>query len=652
MPEFGAWPYTESVARGITRNPWDPTRTPGGSSGGTAAAVAVRAWCRSAIGGDGGGSIRIPRRLLRAVRAQAPARPGHHRPAPAPVVGARHRRAADPHRARQRARLRRHPRQRSTADLYRPPANRLVRRGRRAASPGGCGSAGRPSRSRSGCPARPGPRPGRPRTPPGCWPSSGHDVREVDPHYPDPTAAFVPQFFAGIRTEADAVEHYDRLERRTRADLPARLLGDARGSVDWALRPDREGLGEGQPGLRRRRRAAHPRRSPTGRPAPASSTARARSARAAGLACRRSPTPRCGTSPATPPPPCPCGLGRRRPPGRGPAGRPHRRRGDAAQPGRPARARPALAPRWPVVRPVWPHVTRAPRWSTWTMAPRRSGSPSRGSRSPSAEGGSSASSAPTGPARPPPLESSRVCVDRDAGTIACWAGLLAARPGCSADRRPAAGLGVLRTAHRPRAVRRSPPVRRAVRRRTSRWSGRDGGQGRHPRRGPVRRAGPAALDRVRTGARSRGARSWTSRRPALDPQARRTSGPPPASTTRGRDRGADHALHGRGRGTLRPGGHHGRRPDPRVRLAGRAHPQSRCPWRGSRSRPVSSPWTRQRWIEGVTMRGERRRDCAADPATDDGRLAPCDRGQLDGVRVQTGTLEDVFLDLTGREYRA
>ena len=44
----------------------------------------------------------------------------------------------------------------------------------------------------------------------------GHDVREIDPHYPDPTAAFVPQFFAGIRTEADAVEHYDRLERRTR----------------------------------------------------------------------------------------------------------------------------------------------------------------------------------------------------------------------------------------------------------------------------------------------------------------------------------------------------------------------------------------------------------------------------------------------------
>ncbi|MEP6817107.1 MAG: amidase family protein, partial [Marmoricola sp.] len=46
--------------------------------------------------------------------------------------------------------------------------------------------------------------------------SLGHEVFEIDPRYPDPTAAFVPQFFAGIRTEADAVEHYDLLERRTR----------------------------------------------------------------------------------------------------------------------------------------------------------------------------------------------------------------------------------------------------------------------------------------------------------------------------------------------------------------------------------------------------------------------------------------------------
>jgi amidase len=47
----------------------------------------------------------------------------------------------------------------------------------------------------------------------------GHDVREVDPRYPDPTAAFVPQFFAGIQAEADAVEHPERLERRTRETI-------------------------------------------------------------------------------------------------------------------------------------------------------------------------------------------------------------------------------------------------------------------------------------------------------------------------------------------------------------------------------------------------------------------------------------------------
>jgi amidase len=44
----------------------------------------------------------------------------------------------------------------------------------------------------------------------------GHEVIEVDPRYPDATLAFVPQFFGGVREESDAVEHYDRLERRTR----------------------------------------------------------------------------------------------------------------------------------------------------------------------------------------------------------------------------------------------------------------------------------------------------------------------------------------------------------------------------------------------------------------------------------------------------
>ena len=58
-PEFGLTPYTESETFGPARNPWDTERTPGGSSGGSGAAVAARI-VPIASGGDGGGSIRIP----------------------------------------------------------------------------------------------------------------------------------------------------------------------------------------------------------------------------------------------------------------------------------------------------------------------------------------------------------------------------------------------------------------------------------------------------------------------------------------------------------------------------------------------------------------------------------------------------------------
>lgn len=57
--EFGAYAFTNTLAWGVTRNPWDVSKTPGGSSGGSAAAVAAGMvpFCTAS---DGGGSIRIP----------------------------------------------------------------------------------------------------------------------------------------------------------------------------------------------------------------------------------------------------------------------------------------------------------------------------------------------------------------------------------------------------------------------------------------------------------------------------------------------------------------------------------------------------------------------------------------------------------------
>jgi amidase len=59
LPDFGLRWHTDSALHGATLNPWDPDRTPGGSSGGDAAAIAT-GMAPAGIGNDYGGSLRYP----------------------------------------------------------------------------------------------------------------------------------------------------------------------------------------------------------------------------------------------------------------------------------------------------------------------------------------------------------------------------------------------------------------------------------------------------------------------------------------------------------------------------------------------------------------------------------------------------------------
>ena len=231
MPEFGQWPFTESVAHGITRNPWDTDRSTGGSSGGTAAAVAS-GMVPFGMGGDGGGSIRIPSACcglygLKPQRGRVSSNPNDHLWWALGTTG---------------------PLTRSVMD------SAIVYDVLRGTLPGERFSADEPSSSFvdavrapfeplriawSTKPVTLGVRPDAEnvaavKATVELLASLGHRVVEVDPGYPDPTAAFVPQFFGGIQAEADLVEHPERLERRTRGTLRlGRWVRPA--AVEWAM---------------------------------------------------------------------------------------------------------------------------------------------------------------------------------------------------------------------------------------------------------------------------------------------------------------------------------------------------------------------------------------------------------------------------------
>lgn len=208
VPELMIYPFTESLTFGATRNPWNTAFTPGGSSGGSAAAVAA-GLAPLALGSDGGGSIRIPSGWcglfgLKPTRDRVPLAPNEDAwcglsvfgplartvedaalfldataSTPGPVEGFVGVARKDPGRLRI-----------ALSTKVPPPLMAKVGKEQRAAV------------EQVGA----------------LLCDLGHDVAERDPDYPPSAvyANFLPRFFRGIYNDVRKLPHQDRLEKRTR----------------------------------------------------------------------------------------------------------------------------------------------------------------------------------------------------------------------------------------------------------------------------------------------------------------------------------------------------------------------------------------------------------------------------------------------------
>jgi amidase len=230
VPELMLWPFTETATYGATRNPWDAQRSPGGSSGGSAAAVAA-GLVGAALGSDGAGSIRIPAAWcglfgLKPQRGRVSLAPRARAWHGLSVNGVLTRSVAD------------------TALFHDVASGAIDVDSDRAAPPdvpfSTAAASGPPGALRIAYSTR---------IPAGVISSLdadarravqdtvellrslGHEVRERDPDYgADSIAAVIVRYLRGAHDDAAALEHPERLERRTRGIarlgglIPERLL--------------------------------------------------------------------------------------------------------------------------------------------------------------------------------------------------------------------------------------------------------------------------------------------------------------------------------------------------------------------------------------------------------------------------------------------
>lgn len=235
VPELMIWPFTESMTFGVTRNPWDPQRVPGGSSGGTGTAVAA-GLAGVGLGSDGAGSIRIPAAWcglfgLKPQRDRVPLAPHDDAWQGLSVNGPLGRTVAD-------------------AALFmdavadEPPGDGGFAGAAAGKAPGALRIAVS-TKVPTGLIARAGSEQRRALDETAqVLRSLGHTVVERDPDYPPTFVAHaLARYFRGIADDVSALPHPERLDRRTRTMArigglisEARMAGIRRGEAAIAAR--------------------------------------------------------------------------------------------------------------------------------------------------------------------------------------------------------------------------------------------------------------------------------------------------------------------------------------------------------------------------------------------------------------------------------